>query len=199
MQRSLFQRLPLLLSVLAATAAAQVKVHVVDQLGGPGSQYTSIADAVAAAADGDVILVRPGGYQPFAVDGKALVLAGDGPPGAPPTLLHTAFDHPVIKNLGPDQEVVLRGFKMEAPLGTALELEVRDCAGPVLVEDVSLAGGGPCLSVQQCAAVVLARCTLDGQNSVAGGTFDPGVALEAAGSSLYLYDCIVTGGDGHDG
>jgi hypothetical protein len=190
----------LLLVLPAAHTSAQAAVHVVDQLGGPGSQYTSIADAVAASADGDVILVRPGGYQPFVVDGKGLAIVADAPPpAAAPVLLHTAFDHPTVRNLSSGQSVVLRGFTMSASLGTAVELEVRDCVGPVLIEDVHLSGGGPCLSVQGSSAVVLARSALHGQVSLAGGSFGPGIAVEATGANLYLYDCEIAGGAGHDG
>jgi len=53
-------RYPLLLALLVATAAAQDGVLVVDAAGGPGSQFTDIPPAVAAARPGDRIVVRAG-------------------------------------------------------------------------------------------------------------------------------------------
>ena len=196
MQPSAFRPLLLLALPMAPAAAWQGSVLVVDQVGGPGSQFTSIVDAVAAAVDGDVILVRPGGYQPFVVDGKALVIEGDTPPGAGPSLIYTDL-HPTIRNLPVGESVVLRGFRMDAGLAPALQLEVRDCAGSVLLEDLHLSGGGPCLTVQQCDAVVLARCTFDGKDSVPAG--ETGAGIEAAGSSLFIYECAISGGAGTDG
>lgn len=48
---------------------------VVDEKGGPGSQFTDIPDAVNAAAPGDLVLVRPGNYSPFLLN-KALTILG---------------------------------------------------------------------------------------------------------------------------
>jgi hypothetical protein len=53
MARSASFALAFLLALQAAPrTSAQGPVHVVDWLGGPGSRFLEIADAVAAAADG---------------------------------------------------------------------------------------------------------------------------------------------------
>ncbi len=194
--------LPVILGLLgpssAAPVCAQGAVLVVDWLGGPGSQYLSIPDAVAAASDGDVILVRPGFYQPFAIDGKSLVVEGDAPAGAGPAL-GVGASSPAIMNLAAGQSVVLRNFRMTPFLGVAAQIDVRDCAGAVLLEDLQLSGGAPCLRVQHCAAVVAARCTLAGGDALAGSSFPSGgAALEALDASVYLYDCTASGGSGYD-
>ena len=66
--------------------------------------HATIQAAVDAATDGDLILVKDTGspYASFTVDGKGLTVIGD--TGNRPVLLGSAF----IRNLGPDQRVVLR-------------------------------------------------------------------------------------------
>src|SRR5258707_10523519 len=58
-----------------APAPALAGVHIVDATG-RGDQL-SIGAAVAAANNGDVLLVRSGSYPGFLVDDKALVIARD--------------------------------------------------------------------------------------------------------------------------
>src|SRR4030095_8132474 len=63
------------LSMLAVAASqAHGGVIKVDDGGGAGIPFTQIGDAVAAAVDGDVILVKSGTYAPFTVDDKSLVI-----------------------------------------------------------------------------------------------------------------------------
>ncbi|MCI0589225.1 MAG: hypothetical protein L0323_20615 [Planctomycetes bacterium] len=52
---------------------------VVDDNGGPGVNFTDIPPAIAAAADGDILIVRAGTYSPFALVGKGLRILGEGP------------------------------------------------------------------------------------------------------------------------
>jgi len=47
---------------------------------GPGQAHTEIGTAVASARPGDLILVTPGTYAPFVVDGKGISIVGDGGP-----------------------------------------------------------------------------------------------------------------------
>jgi hypothetical protein len=64
-------------ALLASVASAQT-TWIVDDNPGPGVHFTSLPAAVAAAATGDTLLVAPGHYQPFDVNGKALTILGDG-------------------------------------------------------------------------------------------------------------------------
>src|SRR5262245_21258714 len=48
----------------------------VDAAGGPGVNFTDIPPAIAAAADGDVLLVAGGMYSGFSVTGKGLKILG---------------------------------------------------------------------------------------------------------------------------
>src|SRR6188474_3248921 len=53
-------------------------IWIVDANSGPGTHFTDLPAAVAAAQSGDTILVRPGTYTAFAVTGKALTIRGVG-------------------------------------------------------------------------------------------------------------------------
>ena len=70
-----------LLVISAGVAGARLLAAdgpiVVDQTG--GGHYTTIGEAVAAAKDGDEILVRPGTYVEAVVVDKDITLRGDGP------------------------------------------------------------------------------------------------------------------------
>jgi hypothetical protein len=64
--------LPLFLLAILPT------IWIVDAANGPGTNFTDIPAAVTAAANGDTILVRPGTYTAFNVNGKALTMRGAG-------------------------------------------------------------------------------------------------------------------------
>ncbi len=51
---------------------------VVDDSGGPGVDFTDIPPAIAAAAEGDLLLVKAGSYSHFALSGKGLRVLGEG-------------------------------------------------------------------------------------------------------------------------
>jgi hypothetical protein len=62
-----------------------------------------VHQAVAAAADGDVVLVRDGVYAPFVVAGKGLVILRDGPGAA-------RVESPIVGELAAGQRALLRGL-----------------------------------------------------------------------------------------
>ena len=68
----------ILIGTILATSTHAQTTWVVDDTPGPGVDFTSIAAGVAAAANGDTLLVMPGSYGPFQVSGKALSIVGDG-------------------------------------------------------------------------------------------------------------------------
>ncbi|OGS10798.1 MAG: hypothetical protein A2234_02350 [Elusimicrobia bacterium RIFOXYA2_FULL_58_8] len=51
---------------------------VVGSGGGPGVNYASLGEAVARAADGDTITLRPGTYEVSALTSKSLTISGEG-------------------------------------------------------------------------------------------------------------------------
>jgi hypothetical protein len=138
-------------------------VLVVDLLGGPGADHTTVQAAIDAALPGDLVLVRGGDYpeRPH-ISGKGLALVGDA--GA------------VVRVLGLDvtdvpagQSVLVRGLapRVEGLLsilgGRAAEVARVD--GPIWFDDCSLdsapipafygVSGG--LRVEDSASVVLTR------------------------------------------
>jgi len=81
-----------------------------------------IQPAVDAASAGDVVLVKPGVYNPFIVDGKSLCVIGETPRILRP---QASFE---VRNLRSDQSVIVRGFTCTQPKFT-------NNFGPVWVED----------------------------------------------------------------
>src|SRR5258705_11941226 len=51
--------------LLVSVVRAQTAVHVVAPVAGPGVDFTTIAAAVAAADDGDTVLLRSANYPAF--------------------------------------------------------------------------------------------------------------------------------------
>jgi hypothetical protein len=67
------------LGVLLLAAIGQAGKIVVDVTGGPGSHFTDLPPAIAAAQPGDLILVRIGKYSNSVLD-KGLTILGEGDP-----------------------------------------------------------------------------------------------------------------------
>src|SRR5436190_8659882 len=68
----------LMLAFSLVVAALLPTIWVVDATNGPGTNFTDLPAAVAAAQTGDVIFVRPGTYKAFECSGKALSIRGSG-------------------------------------------------------------------------------------------------------------------------
>ena len=80
-------------------AALVPTIWIVDAANGPGTNFTDLPAAVAAAANGDVIVVRSGNYTSFGVAGKSLTIRGAGAATtlvsivpAPPSAQQTVID-----------------------------------------------------------------------------------------------------------
>ena len=180
------------LAALTLASAAHAGVIVVDDSGGPGVGFTSIADAVTAAAEGDVVLVQSGTYSPFTIDGKSLVVTGA--PGA----FVAVQGRILVTSLASGQRVVLRELLTGTPPLSHEGLVVEQCAGAVWVESCRLMAAGsdtPGIRVTHAAAVTLVRCQSTGAygtNFLGGG----GPGLHAAYSKLAVLGGSFTGGDG---
>ena len=64
----------LLLALLASPLCAQ-RTWIVDANNGPGTDFTDLPPALAAASSGDTLIVRPGNYQ-GGTTAKALRILG---------------------------------------------------------------------------------------------------------------------------
>jgi len=118
---------------LASSGAAQ-SVLTVDVENRPGTGFTSLAAAVAAAADGDVLLLRGGLHDAVALGDKSLTLQGAGVPGELAQLRGLS-----VTGLAAGERVVARGMYIISPQHARV-LEIADCAGLVWLEDMTVTG-----------------------------------------------------------
>ena len=151
-------RLLLALGLLTPTAASQ-NVLIVDDDGGPGTDHASLEVALAAAASGDILVIRDGTYvlpafPPVEVSGRALTLVGQGHPEVRGTL--------DVRDLASDQTFVVRGLR-----SSTHTFSVRGFtnAGHLWIEDSDLGAAEtpegftvPCF-VQDTASLQLHRVT----------------------------------------
>ncbi len=187
-------------ALLAGAAHAQ-KVWTVDD-NGP-ADFSDVQGAVSAAADGDVVLVRTGLYTSFVIDGKSLLVHGDVGGGVALTDAGARID---VRNLASSQSVVIRGVDAVGQGASfssfpAVGMYLGQNQGPVWIEDCSIRGtnggfipiGHGGASIENCASVVFARCTIQGSptDEVSQGQNH---GLQIVSSNVSLYDCEVAAG-----
>ena len=191
----------LLFTLSAAPALAQGTVHVVDSLGGPGAMYADIQPAVDAAVDGDTVLIRPGIYTGFTVDGKDLDLFGDVDASTSAKVL---TGRTVIRNVPAGELVTLSDLRLTAGL------EVTDADGPVVLQglvfgDTFVGDAEPTtqvgLDIRRSKDVTLGRSWVGGYVATGGlqALMDGPTAMRIEESSVYAWDTTVTGGRGASG
>ena len=182
--------------LLAAPLAAQT-VHVVDQAGGPGTDFTTLAAGVAAAGDGDFLLVRAGTYaEPLLLDGKGLAVQAD--TGAP-----VFVSKIVVQNLAASQNAAIRGIDWIYAAGQPELLALADNAGTVWIEeandvDVSADFVGRA-TIATSADVVLRSCELARISFAGDDVASPMTGMVVTDSEVALYECTVMGGSPPDG
>ena len=183
----------LLLTVFAFAAPSLASdVHVVDVAG--SGDFTSLAAAIAAAADGDVLLVRNSNPGGITLGGKGLTIINEGSPL--PTL-------PLIRctSLPGSSEIHIVGFDF-------LQLQLVACQGRILIEDcgdLNANWGEAIASVSSCSSVTMINTGFKGfdGSSITNGQdnwgADGGHALTVSNSNVNLYNCRGLGGGGDDG
>ena len=173
--------------------------------------FFEIADAAAAAADGDTLLVGAGQYAGFTLDGKALKIFG-----APGQLVEVTGSVQ-FANLSSAHTVVLAGLEITGSVvypfsspglslvNVAANVRIQSCAlnGGGGAYDLNYGGaGGDGLAVWSCPRVVVAGSTLRGGHGLNSGGGDcsmggnGGIGLHAINSSVATYRTPVYGGDG---
>lgn len=179
------------LLLAGALGAAQTpRVLVVDAELGPGAHFASVGAALAAAVDGDVVLVRPAAYdEDLELADKGLTLVAAPGPTRP------VLGGLVVRRVPGGSRVSVRGFELR--LDQFSTLAVEECAGPVWLEDVrvvhdpgtNFANG---MRVVDSEAFVLTRSSLavPWQNS--------GPSLWVERSSVQVFDSRLTGADARD-
>lgn len=169
------------LSLLIATAApASSKTWTV---GGSNPDFSDIPAAIAAAADGDLILVRPGSYSGFVLDKGLRIVSSSS--------AVSLTSGVTVQNVAAPDRAVLRGLVFAA--GTGLTLQ--SCSGEIVAEalDVSADGGTSTrVHVSDCANVCFTDLDAEGGSGLS--TSGPAVLLER--SSVRIAEAIVLGGHG---
>ncbi|QDV08074.1 hypothetical protein Poly30_36100 [Planctomycetes bacterium Poly30] len=165
--------LPLASLLLAASALVPQSdaqtTYVVDVNGGPGSDFLEIQPALDVAGPFDVIEVRPGGYAPFAATRAARIIS----------LGHVVLSSTAtITGVDEGDWMVVAGFHTRS-------MEVRDCEGTVLIEDLKLRGVSGRLTIDRCADVRLRAIDHSTQNSFS--------ALEINSSRVQVTDSLLGG------
>lgn len=176
---------------VAMAVDATASVIVVDLLSGPGSQFSSIQDAANAAAEGDIILVRPGQHLiPVVLPDKSLTIQGDGP--FVELLPFGCSNEFKIQGLSAGKRVVLRGLKLRASIclvgpSSSVGLTATNNAGTVWIDDCS----GGSIYLDNCSEFVFTNSAFSGGKNTA--------ALTAKSSNVFLHGTKLTGAEGIDG
>src|SRR5690606_4889708 len=118
--------------VAACAAAPALRAGRVLRVG-PTQAHATIQLAVDAALDGDLILVDPGSYPPFVVDGKALAILG-ATAGLPFVVQPDPRGPAVqVRNLPVGRSVTIEGLTTSVVTGADSALRVDACLGPVRI------------------------------------------------------------------
>ena len=198
--------------LLAAPALAQ-SVWIVDDGGGAGVDFTDIPAAVAAAGEGDVIVVRDGRYHEFTIIAKSLTVAADAGhhPIVSETSLGNGTGNAVVRvfDLSAGQEVAVRGLELGGTYHQLFSrtpyIQLQNNAGQIWIEDIKL---GPVsfrafdgIEAVNCSAVTVSRSALTAlcQPSPLATFVQSSNAVDAMGSNLTLWDCEIVGGEGVPG
>jgi hypothetical protein len=177
------KEISMLLSTVLVIAALPT-VWIVDQANGPGTHFTDLPAAVAAAQSGDTILVRAGVYTTFSVSGKALTIRGA---GTNVTRVEIANANPAspataIDSVPAGESFFVGGITFQCYLPGG-----QPPAGPPSLAALSVSG--------VTSRVVLSNVAAFGSPiNVVGGR---GLAI-GPGSEVHAYECVFWGGSsGH--
>lgn len=193
---------PLRCCVLLAACFSSIGyagVVVVDASNGPGTDFTQLAPAIAAAANGDTLRIRTGNYSgSFTIDGKSLDLVGE------PNATVPAIGPLVVKNLAVGQRVLLQSLEFTAANSFMLPtktLTATNCAGHLTLDRCRIALGSDDLVLDHCGEVVISRCEIVGADQFLAFFFEipTGAGLRVTGSRVAIHDSLLIGGNGSQG
>lgn len=178
-------------AALSLTGQAQNLLEVDDGFVNPTyPQFADIPAAVAAAVDGEHIVVHDGDYSGFTIDNKKVSIYV--PRGASSVNLSGPVQ---VQNLDDDQWVVLRGFN--SAVSTTTDHLLQDNEGAVWIEDCAFASPTNGLHVDDCWQVTLVRCQFQaGPGS--GGAGGSGLLVDGLAATphttMSVWDCEAYGG-----
>jgi len=185
---------PVLLAALSVPTLASEVLTV-----GPAGAYPTIASAVAAAAEGDTLLVGPGVVADpgFAVMGKALSIVAD----QPETI--TVNGSVYIANLEAGQTVLLAGLRLDSTFTHAspdadAAISIDANIGAVRLQDCHItASGRTGVFIDGSDDVALVDCEVTATGHGLGSGFGSGIFTR--GSIVALHGCVAQGPPGEPG
>jgi hypothetical protein len=196
---------------LSSTLEAQT-TWIVDSSNGPGTSFTNLPPAIAAAANGDTIIVRAGTYGSFISTGKALTIRGAGassttigPAPALPTVANQIAAVPsgmtfFMDGLRFAPAVAGGGFPPPAVPTAALAVVGP---GTVVLADVTILGtsvgfgSSTGLTISNGAEVHVTRSTINGGNGMPTAAGNSGLVVDSG--SLAVDASTITGGTSGSG
>jgi hypothetical protein len=162
---------------------AQRQTWIVDAANGAGTHFRDLPPAVAAAAAGDAIRVRPGDYSGITISKALTILGGAGVrlrPGA--GFLHVA-------NLPAGQQVVVNGVHVVQPASPGASFTNNQ--GRILLDRVNIVTN-VLIYFTDCRQIELNGCWLRG-----GSVGTPGIAaLTVTRSTVLISSTLVEGPGG---
>ena len=186
-----------LFALLALPAAAQ-RTWVVDAANGAGADFVSLAVALADAriADGDVLLVRAGVYDPIAT-AKGVRILGQGGVTIAVAAPQTATSAVTVQTVPAGRTFTLSNVRVEHDCGSSRgAILVQQPVGAVHFEDVHTQGiGYPTWLQPQCQSVSINRAALFTWNR---GTVRGGGGIHVNSSTVVLNALAADGLDGTD-
>lgn len=192
-----------------ALVALLPTIWIVDANNGPGTNFTDLPAAVAAAQNGDTLLVRAGVYTAFVVSGKALTIRGEGTAATVvqhPVPLPSDYRMTTFETTPPGQTCYLAGIRF-APTASFFEpaLKVRSDARLVAMdcEFTHLLGGPLASGVLVQGELHAQRCSIRGGDGLFNGAVTGGLGaagVDVTGSGRFAADaCTLQGGTGVGG
>ncbi len=195
----------LLIALVAASAPSATAQGDIITVGSTGD-VTDVQSAIDLAVDGDHIVILESLIGTPTINGKSLTISGIDDTIALLSFGLFTLSGPAltIQNLAADQSVVVRQLTLDIQIVDPIpSLHIQDCAGPVHIEDCTIAGfNGAAITVEDCDAVSIASCSV-----TAGVAFDQGdvtpeyfpqAGLSAGDSRVSAYDSVFTGSSGPD-
>lgn len=183
---------PVLAALLAAPLQAQ-SVWVVDHFAGAGHDFTNFADALAAANDGDTLLVRGGTYaEDLVIDGRSIDVVAE----ETNLVIVRGLQ---VRNVAAGQSVIVHGIEtLPLTIVAGASLVVSDCTGPVMLEECIFRSGEQVLPtagtggkfIRDSTAVTIARCRFEAESFLQL----PGLLIED--SRVALFEAELEGRDG---
>ena len=124
---------------------------------GASRSYTSIQQAINAASSGDLILVDPGSYASFVIDGKSLAILSD---LAPFTLIPNNSQAVArIQNIPAGQSVTVMGWNTKVQYGTVSPLVISNCTGSIRIKHATITPTTNLTAAPMTSVALIDNCT----------------------------------------